>query len=398
MKQASRASSPLLRPLLATSLLLLAAGCGVGGGSDGPPLPATSSSIDSSQAPNVAVDTFVQAEMKRQEIPGLALVVEREGKVIYAKGYGYADREKATGATTEQRFQIGSISKQFMAAAVMLLVEDGKMALDDKIGKYLGAVPAQWDGITVRHLLNHSSGFQRDIDTNFEKEVQTHAAYTTDQLLEHYKTYRPEMTPGTVYGYSNVGYQLMGLIVEKVTGAFYGDLIQNRIFTPLGMTSARIIDFNNFSGNATGYYVDGKNLVPQRMEKLSGGAQSIVRMAAGGIEMSATDLGKWDASLYTEKPLKKSSIDQMWAPSILVEKGADYTINYGLGWMLSDYKGHPKVYHSGGMRSFSSDYLRFTTDKVSVIALINVVSSTADPQTISRGVGNIYVPGSWPPK
>jgi len=385
----------LVRTLAATGLLLLAAGCG--GNNHSEPLPVASTQVNNGQAANVKVDDFVQSELKRQNIPGLALVVQQDGKVVYSKGYGYANLEQAIPATAEQRFQIGSISKQFSAAAVMLLVEEGKMALDDKIGRHLGAVPPEWDSITVRHILTHTSGLPRDLDPALEAVARVHGAYTTEQVLAILKDYKPVTPPGAQYAYSNVGYQLMGVIIEKVTGSFYGDMIQNRIFKPLGMTTARIIDFHDLSGTATGYMMEDNKLKALDMARMPAGIQTYYRSGAGGIEMSALDLAKWDASLSTEKILKKSSIDQMWAPGALVEKGSNYTISYGLGWVISDFNGHPKVYHSGGMAAFSTDYLHYTNDKLTVIVLTNL-GIVADPERISRAVSEMYVPGTWPPK
>lgn len=388
-------TNTLLRTLAATGLLLLAVGCG--GDKHSEPLPAASTQVNSGQAANLKVDDFVQSELKRQNIPGLALVVQQDGKVVYAKGYGYASLEQAIPATADQRFQIGSISKQFSAAAVMLLVEEGKMALDDRIGRYLGAVPPEWDAITVRHVLTHTSGLQRDVDPALEAIARAHGAYTTEQVLAILKGYKPVTPPGAVYAYSNVGYDLMGVIIEKVTGSFYGDMIQNRIFKPLGMTTARIIDFHDLSGIATGYRMEENKLKPLDMAHMPVGLHLYYRSGAGGIEMSALDLAKWDASLSTEKILKKSSIDQMWAPGALVDKGSNYTISYGLGWFMSDYNGHPKVYHSGGMSAFTTDYLHFTNDKLTVIVLTNL-GAVSDPEKISRAVADMYVPGIWPPK
>ena len=393
-RASGKSFNALVRNGAATALLLLAAGCG---GSASGPLPEKSNDRDPGQHPNVALDTFIQAELTRQNIPGLALIVQQNDKVVYAKGYGYANLEKALGATTEQRFQIGSISKQFLAAATMLLVEEGKVALDDKIGKYLGTVPAEWNNITIRHLLSHTSGLQRDSDEALSNQADTHGSYTSDQLLAIATKYKPLTDPGLSYAYSNLGYQLMGLVVEKASGAFYGELIQNRIFTPLGMTSARIIDAGKPEGTAMGYVLRDKRPVAFDMTALTAGARSYVRLAAGGIEMSATDLAKWDASLSTEKILKKSSIDQLWKANTLVQKADTYTINYGLGFFLSDYNNHPKVYHSGSMYAFTTDYLRYTNDKLSVIVLTNL-GTDADPEFISRTVANMTTPGILPPK
>jgi D-alanyl-D-alanine carboxypeptidase len=379
----------IFQTMAATALLLALAACGGGGGAA--PLPPTSTEPPGGQLANAAVDAYVQAELQRQTIPGMALVVRKNGRVVYAKGYGYSSMEKQTPATTEQRFQIGSISKQFMGAAVMLLVEDGKIELDEKIGKYLGAVPAEWDTITVRHLLAHTSGLVKDPDI---AALSTDRVYTSDDVLTLMRQYKPLTEPGQTYLYSNIGYMLMGVIVEKITGAFYGDLIQNRIFTPLGMTTARIIDSGNTS--ATGYVIKDGGLRPVIMSAMAGSYKSLVRTGAGGIEMSASDLAKWDESLSTEKVLKQSSIAQMWTQSALIEKHTDYTIGYGLGWFLSDYRNHPKVYHAGGMYSFTTDYLRYTNDQLSVIVLTNLGGS--NPEPMSRTIGEMFVPGTWPPK
>jgi CubicO group peptidase (beta-lactamase class C family) len=386
----------LKRQSAALSLLLLLAACGGGGTSV--PLPSASTSGDASQAANAAVDTYVQSELQRQSIPGLALVVQRNGQVVYAKGYGYASLEQAIPATTEQRFQIGSITKQFVAAAVMLLVEDGKMALDDQIGKYLGAVPAEWQAITVRQILTHTSGLPKDVaDAVYDQSV-THGAYSSAQMLAILESYKPLTEPGKAYAYSNIGYEVMGLIVEKASGMFFGDYLQQRIFTPLGMSTARAIGFGSRSGVASGYVMKNGKPALLDIEGLPAGQQSWYLTGAGGIEMSAADLAKWDASLSTEKILKKSSLDQIWTPGALVQAGEGYTIRYGLGWFLSDYNGHPKVYHSGGMPAFTTDYLRYTNDKLSVIVLTNLGDGSSDPETISRAVANLYVPGILPPK
>jgi CubicO group peptidase (beta-lactamase class C family) len=388
----------LARTLASVSLLALIASCGGGGNSTSAPQPNPGAVTNTTLAVNASVDSYVQSELQRQNIPGLALVVLQNGKTVYEKGYGYTNLEQMTPTTTGQRFQIGSITKQFVAAAVMLLVEDGKMALDDKISKYLGPVPQGWEAITVRHILSHTSGLPTDPDAAFDRTLNAHGPYTADQLLAAYKAYALQSEPGKVYSYSNVGYQLMGVLIEKVTGAFYGDLIQSRIFTPLGLTTARFIEADSPAGSATGYFLQNNKVTPLLMTTLSAGEKAFYRGAAGGIEMGAVDLAKWDASLYTEKILKKSSLDQMWTPGVLIQAGSGYSVNYGLGWFVSDYNGHLKVYHSGGMASFTTDYLRYTNDKLSVIVLTNLGSDSSDPETISRAVANMYLPGILPAK
>jgi len=196
------------------------------------------------------VDDFVQAEMQKQRIPGVSLAVVKNGQIILAKGYGYANVEHNVPVKPETIFQSGSIGKQFTATAVMMLVAEGRINLDEKISKYLGDVPDSWQNITVRHLLTHTSGL-----TDYPGDFDFRRDYTEAELLKRAQAITPGFKPGEKWQYSNLGYVTLGILIHKVTGQFYGDFLQERIFKPLGMTTTRIISEADIVLNrAAGYH------------------------------------------------------------------------------------------------------------------------------------------------
>jgi CubicO group peptidase (beta-lactamase class C family) len=191
------------------------------------------------------VDAYVAAEMRTEKMPGLALAVVRDGQIIKARGYGLANIELDVPVKPETIFQTGSVGKQFTATAVMMLVEDGKIRLDDPIRKYLPGSPATWDKITVRNLLTHTSGIPDYESDSLKKKgaafVNLRNDYTEDELFKKFSGLPLDFPPGSQWRYSNSGYVILGILIHKVTGQFYGDVLQERIFRPLGMASTRII-------------------------------------------------------------------------------------------------------------------------------------------------------------
>ena len=183
------------------------------------------------------IDSVVKAEMSRQKIPGVAVAIVSKGTVMMAKGYGEANVEHHVAVTPETVFESGSVGKQFTSTAVMLLVEDGKIGLEDPITKYFPDAPASWAGITVRHLLTHTSGIP-DYTTD---AMDYRKDYTEDDIEKIAFGLKPEFPPGSRWNYSNTGYVLLGIIIHKASGKFYGDVLRDRVFQPLGMKSARII-------------------------------------------------------------------------------------------------------------------------------------------------------------
>lgn len=391
----------LQRRLVLQSLWALPlVGCG-GGGADSPApadraLPVVSTQpAGMAQTANTAVDDVIQQQLVAQGIPGLSLVVARAGKIIYAKGYGYANLETATPVQVEDRFEIGSITKSFAATAVMLLVEEGRLSLDDKLAPHLGPMPAAWSGITIRHVLNHSSGLPEYPDDAFYGALDRNQGFSEAELLARFQTYALKFVPGSAYLYSNVGYDLLGLLIQQVSGQSYGEFLRRRVFLPLGMDSARVMaPGESEAGNAVGYERGQVGTAPKPY-LYNAANRSYLGLAASGIQVNALDLAKWDAALYTEKILKKATLDLMWTPNSLVQAATATTpdIYYGLGWQLRTQQGHRWVYHSGGMPGYVTEIMRYPDDQLTVIALSNLDENHANVRLITRAVSPIFQPG-----
>lgn len=324
------------------------------------------------------VDEYVKKYMQNRQVPGVSLTIVEDGKITYAKGFGYANVEHQVPVKTDTIFQIASVGKQFTAAAVMLLVEDGKINLDDKISKYLKDTPEPWKDITVRHLLTHTSGLG-----DYPKDFDYRKDYTEEELFEIIKNSKLEFKPGEKWQYSNFGYVTLGILIRKVSGKFYGDYLQEKVFQPLKMDTARVISEADIIPNrASGYTLDNGKLKNQ-----SWVSPSLNTTADGALYMTVKDLAKWDVALYGEKILKKSSLEQIWSP---VKFNDGNTFPYGFGWSLGKVTGSRVFEHSGGWQGFSSHISRFVDEKTTVIVLSNL--SQANSTQIARSVAEIYNP------
>jgi CubicO group peptidase (beta-lactamase class C family) len=252
-----------------------------------------------------AVTEYVKAEMQHQHIPGLSLLVVKDGKIVRAEGFGLANVELQVPAKPETVFQSGSVGKQFTATAVMMLVEEGKIGLDDPLTRYFPDAPASWKDVTVRELLSHTAGFgDYPKDFNFRKD------WTEDEELKLIESIPLAYPPGTKWEYSNFGYVTLGILIHRVTGEFYGDFLQQRIFQPLGMQSTHIISEADIVPNRSAGY----RLVKCEVKNQEWVSPVVNTTADGSLYFSILDLAKWDAALYTDKLLKRSSLDLMWTP------------------------------------------------------------------------------------
>jgi CubicO group peptidase (beta-lactamase class C family) len=329
------------------------------------------------------VDDYVKAGMEQQKIPGLSLAVVRNGEIIKAQGYGLANVELNVPATPETIYQSGSVGKQFTATLVMMLVEEGKMSLDDRIGKYIENAPDLWKDITVRHLLTHTSGLSNDLYDHIDMRQD----YTEDELVQQIAALPLDFQPGEKWSYSNPGYVMLGILIHKATGKFYGDLLREKIFGPLGMTTARIISEADIVPNRA----DGYRLVEGELKNQEWVSPTLNTTADGALYFTVLDMAKWDAALYTEKLLKRASLDLMWTPAKLNSGKVD---RYGFGWGLGETRGHRIVQHGGGWQGFATQISRYVNDKLTVIVLTNLAS--ARPQTIAKGVAGLYNPELGP--
>jgi CubicO group peptidase (beta-lactamase class C family) len=332
------------------------------------------------------VDQYVQDSMRQQRIPGLALAVMRDGQIVKAQGYGLSNIELNVPVTPQTVFQSGSIGKQFAATAIMMLVEEGKVGLDDKITKYFSGSPESWDKITVRNLLTHTSG----VKDYTEDHIDYRRDYTEEELLKVIQELPPDFAPGDRYEYSNSGYALLGFLIHKVTGKFYGDFLQERIFKPLGMTTTRIISEEDIVPNRSAGY----RLVKGAIKNQEWNSPTLNTTADGSLYFTVLDLAKWDAALYTEKLIKRSSLDQMWTP-VKLNNGTTYP--YGFGWRLRETNGHRLIEHGGSWQGFTTAISRYVDDKLTVVALCNLDSDHARPEDIVHGIAGIYIPALTPP-
>jgi CubicO group peptidase (beta-lactamase class C family) len=335
------------------------------------------------------VDAFVGAEMREHGIPGLALAVLRDGKVVKAQGYGLANLELDVAVKPETVFQTGSVGKQFAATAVMMLVEEGKVGLDDKLSKYLAGTPPAWKDVTVRNLLTHTSGIADYTDSTYTKAgglINLRGDYTEAELYQKLIQLPLNFETGSKWKYSNTGYVLLGFVIHKLTGEFYGDFLQERIFRPLGMSATRIISEADIVPNrASGY-----ELVKGEIKNQEWVSATLNTTADGALYTNVVDLGKWDAALYTEKLLKRGSFEQMWTP-VRLKDGKTYP--YGFGWFLSEVNEHRLIEHDGSWQGFTMNISRYVDDKLTVIVMTNLDSGHAKPEQTAHGVAGIYVAG-----
>lgn len=326
------------------------------------------------------VDGYVKTQMHERHIPGAAVAVVKNGRVIKTFGYGLANVELNVPVTKDTVFEIGSVTKQITAAAIMLLVEEGKINLDANISIYLSNAPEIWNKVTVRHLLTHTSGVKSytAVGTGFELTKRM----KRDDFMKAIGAYPLEFEPGSRYIYSNSGYNLLGFIIESVSGKSYWDFVRERIFKPLGMNQTANRDPQFIVPNrADGYEWENGRLVGRDYDLTD-------VFSAGAIVSTALDLAKWDAALRSEALLKKTSLAQMWTPFVLND---GKTNPYGFGFNVADFRGHRLISHGGQTAGFAANVSRYVSDDLTVIVLTNLGDQGLGG-VIARGIAKIYLP------
>ena len=313
------------------------------------------------------IDDSVRAEMTRQRVPGVAVAVAKNGEVIQASGYGLANLEHRVAVVPETIFQSGSLGKQFTAAAVMLLVEDGKLDLSDAVTKYLPDAPESWRAITVYHLLTHTSG----IPDYTAGTLDLRRDYTEDELARLASGLELEFPAGARWNYSNTGYLLLGIIIRKASGRFYADILRERVFDPLGMRTARVISEADIVPNrAAGY-----RLVNGEWKNQEWVAPQINTTADGSLYLSVLDLIAWDKGLSARAILKPESWAKVFEPARL---NSGKTFPYGFGWSLDQVAGQEVHRHGGAWQGFQGFIARYLGDGLTVVVLANLAEADAD--------------------
>jgi CubicO group peptidase (beta-lactamase class C family) len=313
------------------------------------------------------VDAVVKAWMEREHVPGVAIAVIKGGSLVKAEGYGFADVENRVPVRPETVFKIGSLSKQFIATGVMLLVQDGKMTVDDGLQRFLPDAPKAWEGITLRHLLTHTAGLVRESPAFDFNKVQPDV-----ELIKAAHAVPLAFAPGEKYEYSNLGYFILGEVIQRVSGTSWGEFLHERVFAPVGMTSTRVTTLSAIVANrASGY--------AWRSGQLQNEDDFPAIRASGAFISTVLDMAKWEAALSKDDVLGAPAKRAMWTPVPLT---GGRTFPYGFGWQLDDWPanapqptGVPMIRHGGSMNGFRAGYVRWPTHQLAVIVLTNLTNA-----------------------
>ena len=326
--------------------------------------------------------------------PGCAVLVVRDGKTIFKKGYGLADLRTGIAIDSQTNFRLASFTKQFTATAIMLLAKDGKLRYDDTLSRFFPDFPAYGRSITVRQLLTHTAGlpdYEDLYEAKFAKTPSSQIPQITDsQVLKLLSEQKAEMFPaGSRWHYSNSGYVVLGLIVEKVSGMPYQDFLKQRIFDRLEM-------------HDTVAFVNGKNQVTHRAygyRKNESGwefadqSPTSATLGDGGIYSSLDDLARWDAAIRNYMLLSAQEMQPALTP-VNVPGGARHDdgtpAQYGFGWFLDPYRGRRRMYHDGETSGFRTTIQRFLDEHLSIIILAN--RTDLNPESLALRVADLFTP------
>ena len=334
------------------------------------------------------VDSLANAFIARHEAPGVSIVVIRGRDTLVSQGYGLADLENGVPATPHTVYRIGSITKQFTSAAVLQLVEAGRVKLDDSIGAYLPTLPARWRPATVRQLLNHTSGIPSYTDIGQRWLKRMGEKMSPDSLVALTANDTLWFAPGKSWRYDNSGYVVLGMLVEKVSGKAYDQYLKERLFTPLGL-SETMYCYNApiIPHRAQGYGRDSSGWHNAGFIDMS------QPFSAGALCSSALDLSRWDQALGTGKVVSAASYREMTTPT-----GAAAPRHYGFGLISDSLAGHRIITHGGGINGFSTVNAWFPDDSLSITILPNAEGARPDRLLNSVARVALGVPLEQPPQ
>jgi D-alanyl-D-alanine carboxypeptidase len=321
------------------------------------------------------------ASVYKPDIPGAAVIVVKNNRVIFRRGYGLANLELKTPIKPEMVFRLASVTKQFTAVAVMMLVERGRLSLDDDLTKFFPDFQTGGKKITIENLLTHTSGIKDYLDKLWTERMRED--FRPQKLIELVKNDGLEFEPGTKEAYSNTNYTLLGLIIEQLSGKSYGQFIEDNIFKPLGMKHS--------------YFEELQEIIPNRVSGYARVKEGFVNAAyfsvtqmyaAGGVCSSVDDLALWDAAVNSDKLLKASSIKRIFTPYKL--KNGE-TSAYGYGWAVSQLQGRPIASHTGGVPGFTTYVLHMPEDHLYVAILSNDRTAEVQPEYVAQRIAAIAI-------
>src|SRR4051812_32936264 len=334
----------------------------------------TDSTVDS-------IDRFVLRELTRQRIPGISVAVLRGDSVLVARGYGFANLEQRVPATDSTVYAVGSLSKQFTAAAIVQLSERGRLGLDDPITRYLPEGSAVWSGVTIRHLLTHTSGIPQDTTLDWRRD------YSESELVRS-AAQKLEFQPGELESYSSTGYALLGIVIHRVTGRPWGDFVRDHVFRPLGMSTARVNSDIEIVPNRAGGY----QLVNDSVKNQEWVSPSINSTADCCLSFTVRDLARWAIGLNHAKVLSRAGLGMSWTP-VQLNKGGTYP--YGFGWNIVEQRGYRRIGHSGSWLGSHATLQRYPDFDLTVIVLLNLAQ--ANSEGIAVGIAGLVEPALTPP-
>lgn len=318
-------------------------------------------------------DEYMTAAAKQGGFTG-SVLVSRDGKILFSKGYAHANLEWEIPNTPQTKFRLGSITKQFTAAAIMLLQERGKLSVKDPVCKYYEPCPAAWSEITIHHLLTHTSGIPNYTNSP-DYVTKMMMPVTVNNMIDRFKDKPLDFKPSEKWNYSNSGYFLLGFIIEKASGESYEAFLQNNIFTPLKMTNSGYDRHNTILKNrATGYSRGPKG--PVNSPYLDMGQP----YAAGSLYSTVEDLFIWNEALFSDKLLTAASREAM----LTVDKN-----NYGYGLTINQQHNRKAVSHGGGINGFNTMLVRYPEDKVTVVVLRNADFGLTGPGAVAQSLAAI---------
>jgi CubicO group peptidase (beta-lactamase class C family) len=350
---------------------------------------APASALSAKDAERAAQVDALMAEWSKGETPGAAVLVVQDGRVLLKKGYGLANVETKEPIRPDTVFDLASVSKQFTAMAVLMLAERGKLSLDDPLSKFFPAFPAYAQKITVRHILNHTSGLPDymvimtatgKIDKNWKAGGFEPTSADTVKLLAEQKELR--FAPGEKWEYSNSGYVVLGQIVVKASGKSLAQFLKENIFQPLGMNNTLVSDETRpkIKNRAISYGPDGGKFVNADYTPLN------LIYGDGNVNTTIEDMYLWDQALYTEKLVKAATLKQAFTPGKLA---SGKETGYGFGWAVGKYGGLEMIGHAGGWAGFRTDIKRFPQERFTVVVLSNL--GNFRPTKISEKIAAIYL-------
>jgi CubicO group peptidase (beta-lactamase class C family) len=324
----------------------------------------------------------VMSEVYKPGEPGAAIIVRKDGRTVFRKGYGLADLELGVPVEPDMVFRLGSITKQFMAVAVLMLAEQGRLALQDEITKFLPDYPTQGRRITVEHLLTHASGIQSYTDMA-EWLPLWRKDFTVPELIDLFKDKPMQFEPGARWAYNNSGYVLLGAVIEKASGQTYEEFLVSRIFKPLGM--------------ARSGYGHTERIIPRRIPGYHRGKDGFINApylsmtqpyAAGSLVSSVDDLAVWSDAVFAGKLVGKAWLDKAFTPYRLANGESS---GYGYGWFISDYQGHRVVEHGGGINGFTTYEMTLPEDRIFLAVLANSAVEGRDPEPRAVKIAGIVL-------